>query len=150
MNIKIKSLTSNLINDDRSLANVEINYNDNIYNWKIYIPSKVSNIDSYLQSIENSIFEDIQQKENIWSNMTEEEKIINTIDPETNETIIRTLIKEDVVKPQIPDNYAIRKSMYPSIGDQLDAYWAGPDSPKYQNMLEIIQNIKTSYPTKKQ
>ena len=147
MNIKIKNLASNLVNDDRSLADVEVNYNNNDYNWKVYIPSNVSNIDSYLQSIENSIFEDIQHKENIWSNMTEEDKIITKTDPETNQTISYTLTKNDIVKPQIPDNYAIRKSLYPSIGEQLDSYWAGPGSSKYQAMLEKIKNIKQTYPT---
>jgi hypothetical protein len=147
MNIVIKNLASNLKNDDRSLAEVEVNYNNNIYNWKIYIPSNTSDLSSYLSSVESSVFEDIQEKENAWSSMSEEDKIINSIDPETEQTITYVLKKEDVVKPKIPDNYSIRKSLYPSVGEQLDAYWAGPGTTKYQNMLEKIKNIKESYPT---
>jgi hypothetical protein len=148
MNIVLKSLSSNLPNDDRCLANIEVNYNNIIYNWAVFIPNNISNIDEYIESIENSIFQDIQQKEDLWMSMTEEEKIISTNDPLMNTQISYVLNKEDVVKPTIPDNYAIRKSLYPPLEEQLDAYWAGSGSSKYKEMFETIKNIKKNHPVK--
>jgi hypothetical protein len=44
------------------------------------------------------------------------------------EVITVDIEKSEIVKPEIPDYYAKRRAEYPSIGDQLDAFWKGGDA----------------------
>lgn len=54
--------------------------------------------------------------------------------------------KGEIVCPDIPDYYAKRRSEYPPLADQLDAFWKGEASQDYQNMLAKIQAVKNKYP----
>ena len=51
-----------------------------------------------------------------------------------------------IVQPPVPDYYALRRSEYPSLGEQLDAFWKGPESEAYASMLAQIQAVKQKYP----
>ena len=54
--------------------------------------------------------------------------------------------KEEIVKPSIPDYYALRRSEYPSLGDQLDAVWKGTASQAFLDMQAKIALVKAKYP----
>ena len=71
------------------------------------------------------------------------------IDPITNEEFVVDIEKNEVVKPDYPDYYALRREEYPSLGDQLDAFWKGSDSPEYELMMEKIAAVKAKYPKPK-
>jgi hypothetical protein len=142
--ISLTGIASNIEGEDRALAYLEVNHNDNIYNWQIFIPRNVENIDNFLQSVESYILCDIDSKEAAWSALDPKTRTIN--DPMTGESIEVPISKEEIVKPSIPDYYALRRNEYPSLGDQLDAMWKGLDSPAFVAMQEKITAIKAKYP----
>lgn len=51
-----------------------------------------------------------------------------------------------IVQPPVPDYYALRRAEYPSLGDQLDAFWKGPESAAYVQMMQQIEAVKQKYP----
>jgi len=129
--------------EDRSLAYVVINYNNQQYKWQIYIPSGV-NLAEYFEIIKPSIESEIDAKELLWQSLDPKTKTIeNSI---TGEMEIVDIQKEEIVKPDVPDYYALRRNEYPKISDQLDAIWKGPDSSDYQRLKDKILEIKTKYP----
>lgn len=142
--INLIGLASNLENEDRALAYLQINHNNNSYNWEIFIPNNVQNINDYLEERKQSILDDIDAKEILWENLETKTKIIP--DPLTGENLIIDIDKSEIVKPNIPDYYSLRKKEYPSIGDQLDAFWKGPNSQDYINMQNKIAEVKAKYP----
>lgn len=87
----------------RLLIYVDIIYNDNLYNWAIYIP-KNQNVDEYLINNATNIENDIENKEILWSNMPHT-KII--FDHFLNKDVEIEIKKEEIVKPTIPDGLEI-------------------------------------------
>jgi hypothetical protein len=64
----------------------------------------------------------------------------------TGQPVEVLITKEEIVKPSIPDYYALRRSEYPSLGDQLDAVWKGLDSQAFIEMQAKIAAVKAKYP----
>jgi hypothetical protein len=142
--ITLTGLASNLEGEERALAHVEVNHNGNIYNWQVFLPKSVENVQSYLDSIEQSVIDDIDSKELAWSNLEPKTRTIN--DPFTGQETVVEISKEEIVKPDIPDYYALRRNEYPSLGDQLDAMWKGINSQDFIDMQAKISAVKVKYP----
>ena len=142
--INLVGLASNLPDENRALAYIEVQHNDNIYNWQIFIPPNVENIDQFLQSAQQSILNDIDQKELTWVELEPKTRTID--DPMTGQSTEVPISKEEIVKPSIPDYYALRRSEYPSLGDQLDAMWKGTNSQAFLDMQDKIALVKAKYP----
>ena len=142
--INLVGLASNLPDENRALAYIEVQHNDNIYNWQIFIPPNVENIDQFLQSAQQSILNDINLKELAWTEL--EPKTRSFPDPMTGQTMEVPISKEEIVKPSIPDYYALRRNEYPSLGDQLDAMWKGTTSQAFLDMQDKIALVKAKYP----
>jgi hypothetical protein len=142
--IALTGLASNIEGESRALAYLEINHNNTVYNWQIFIPNDIENLQSYLESSKSSILADIDSKEAAWAALEPKTRMIN--DPMTGESIESPISKEEIVKPSIPDYYALRRNEYPSLGDQLDAMWKGLESQAFLNMQNTIAAVKAKYP----
>jgi len=142
--INLVGLASNLPDENRALAYIEVIHNDVKYDWQIFIPSNIDNINEFLQISQESIINDIYSKELVWAELNPKTKTID--DPMTGEPIEVPISKEEIVKPSIPDYYALRRNEYPSLGDQLDAVWKGSDSQAFSDMQAKISAVKTKYP----
>lgn len=142
--INLIGLASNLENEERALAYLQVSHNNNTYNWEIFIPNNIQNISEYLEERKQSILDDIDAKELLWTNLEPKTKTIT--DPLTGDNLVIDIDKSEIVKPNVPDYYYLRKKEYPSIGDQLDAFWKGPNSQDYINMQNKIAEVKAKYP----
>ena len=142
--VALTGLASNIEGENRALAYLEVNHNDIIYNWQIFIPNDIENLQSYLESSKSSILADIDSKEAAWVEL--EPKTRTVLDPISGEFIESLISKEEIVKPSIPDYYALRRNEYPSLGDQLDAVWKGLESQAFIDMQSRIASVKAKYP----
>lgn len=142
--ITLVGLASNLENESRALAYLKINHNSMTYDWQVFIPSYVDNLQNYLESITSSIIAEIDDKELIWTNLDPKTRIME--DPITGLQVQIEISKEEIVKPNIPDYYALRRNEYPPLGDQLDAIWKGENSTAFVTMRDTILAIKSKYP----
>lgn len=143
--INLTGLASNVEGEDRALAYLEVNHNNNTYNWQIFIPNYVQNLAEYLDSVKQLILDDIDSKEEKWANL--EPKTRTVSDPMMpDQTFTVDISKDEIVKPSIPDYYAMRRNEYPKLGDQLDAMWKGIDSQAFLDMKNKILEIKNKYP----
>jgi hypothetical protein len=143
LEIQLEGLYTPGGNEERSLAHVVIDYNNNQYKWQIYIPPDV-NLVEYLETVKPSIQSEIDSKEMLWQSLDPKTKTIEN--SSTGEMEIVDIRKEEIVKPDVPDYYALRRNEYPKISDQLDAIWKGPDSSDYQSIINKILEIKNKYP----
>lgn len=129
--------------EDRSLAILKVHYNDNTYNWALYIPSN-TDLGAHIEASKSKIQSQIDAKEAEWSALEPKTRTVSS--PFDSETVEVPIAKEEIVKPDIPDYYAMRRAAYPSLSDQLGALWKGVDSPEYQAILAQIQAVKNQYP----
>lgn len=129
--------------ENRVLLLIKVHYNDEIYNWQIYAPIDTGDWEGFLETNKERIKSQIDAKEAEWAAL---EPKTQTIENPMGEPIVVELQKSDVVKADIPDYYAKRRSEYPPIGDQLDAMWKGVDSPEFSAIMNKIQAVKDKYP----
>jgi hypothetical protein len=144
ISINLVGIASNLPDENRALAYIEVNYNDVIYNWQIFIPPNIDNINEFLQTSQEYIINDIYSKELDWVALNPKTRTID--DPMTGQSVEVPIAKEEIVKPSIPDYYALRREEYPTLGDQLDAVWKGLDSQAFSDMQAKIASVKAKYP----
>lgn len=142
--VALTGLASNIEGENRALAYLEVNHNDIIYNWQIFIPNDIENLQSYLELSKPAILADIDAKESTWAALEPKTRTIS--DPMTGQPTDVSISKEEIVKPSIPDYYALRRNEYPSLGDQLDAMWKGLESQAFLNMQNTIASVKAKYP----
>lgn len=142
--ISLEGLMSVGGNEDRSLALIDVQHNGNLYHWKIYIPHNIADLAQFLEDSKLKIEADIDNKELIWKELNPKTRI--EIDGLTNEEIIIDIQKDEIVKPDIPDYYAKRRSEYPTIGEQLGALYKGINSIEYATVQQKINDIKIKYP----
>lgn len=142
--VNLVGLASNLENEDRALAHLEVFHNNTTYQWQVFIPREVENLSLYIESIKQHILNDIDSKESVWAALDPKTRIIR--DPMTGQDIQIEISKDEIVRADIPDYYSSRRNEYPSLGDQLDAFWKGPESQEYLNMKEKILSVKNKYP----
>jgi hypothetical protein len=142
--VALTGLASNIEGESRALAYLEVSHNDTVYNWQIFIPGDVENIQEYLDGYKQSILDDIDAKEEAWSLLEPKTRTVD--DPMTGTPTEVPIGKEEIVKPSIPDYYALRRNEYPSLGDQLDAMWKGLNSQAFLDMQGRIAAVKAKYP----
>lgn len=103
--------------EDRDQILLKVTYENQTYDWCIY-QAPGADIDYSIEQAKPTIEAQIQQ----------------------------IIAAGGIVQPPVPDYYALRRAEYPSLGDQLDAFWKGPGSPAYQSMMAQIEAIKQKYP----
>lgn len=133
--------------ETRALVLLEVNYNNNVYNWEIFCPENKS-LDEFLnEETKQKIYADIERKELEWENLSPKTKLVPSFENFGEDNLVEIPIqKEEIVKPDIPDYYAKRREHYPTLGDQLDAIWKGIDSDEFISMVQRIQEVKQNYP----
>lgn len=141
MSISLEGIVSLGGNETRALAHLKIEHNNQTYEWQAFVPPN-TDLTSFMSQSEATIKTQIDAKEAEWAALTPKTRNIN--DPLTGETKTVPIEKSEIVRPDIPDYYAKRRSEYPSIGDQLDALWRGGSA--HTEMLAQIAAIKTKYP----
>lgn len=141
--ITLEGLRSVGGNEDRALADIKVEYNSLVYNWQIYIPRNTGNLATFLESSKPNIELDIDNKEAIWAALDPKTREIP--DPFGTGTITVDILKEEIVKADVPDYVAIRRNNYPPIGEQLDAIWKGPLSSDYNDIEDEILTVKDTY-----
>jgi hypothetical protein len=142
--LSLAGLASQQYPETRALAYLDVDYDSTPYAWQIFIPSSVTDLTQYLLDSTPMVQSQIDAKEAEWAALEPKTRVI--INPMTGDEITVPIQKEEIVKPDIPDYFASRRSAYPLLGDQLDAIWKGPNHPDYAVMQEQIQAVKTQYP----
>lgn len=142
--ISLNGIVSNLANEERVLLLLSVIYNDEKYEWQRFALSNTTIDTAYLDSLIPSIEQEISYKLEQW-NLTDKTPI-DEIDNLTGDSRKIEVNKHDVIKPDNPDYYSLRRNEYPKIGEQLDAFWKGVESTEYKEMSKIIQDIKNKYP----
>ena len=140
--ITLEGLRSVGGNEDRALADIKVIYNTLTYNWQIYIPRNTGDLATFLEDSKPNIELDIDNKEAIWAALDPKTREIE-ISP--GEFITIDILKEEIVKADVPDYVAIRRNLYPPISNQLDAIWKGPLSSDYNDIEDEILAIKDAY-----
>lgn len=130
--------------EDRGLLLLKVIYNDEKYDWSIYIPQdKLGDIGSYIIEATPLIKKQIDNREAEWAAHPKEKTIVDLV---TGENTIVPVDKSEIVIPYIPDYYALRRAEYPSLGEQLGALLKGPESQDYIDIVNKITEIKQKYP----
>ncbi len=142
--VTLTGIASNIQGEDRALAHLKVEHNGSTYDWLVYVPIGTEDLQSFVESIKQSVIAEVESKELVWSNL--EPKTKTRVDPLTGEEIQTDILKEEIVRPSVPDYYAMRRNEYPSIGDQLDALWKGSDSQAFAEMISRIAEVKSKYP----
>ena len=141
MSISLEGLMSVGGDETRALAMVKVVHNEQTYDWQTFVSEGVD-LATYIEESEARIKAEIDAKEAEWAALDPKTKEI--VDGIMGEVITVDIEKSEIVKPEIPDYYAKRRAEYPSIGDQLDAFWKGGDAAT--EMLAKIQAVKDKYP----
>lgn len=129
--------------EDRALLHLSVVVNDQTYDWRLFMPAGQS-YDTFLAEKASGVYADIAAKEAAWAALSPKTRTVG--DPMSGESMEVAIDKSEVVCPDVPDYYAKRRAEYPALGDQLDAFWKGVESPEYAAMLAKIQAIKAKYP----
>ena len=141
MSISLEGLMSPGGEETRSIAMVKVNHNDQDYDWQIFVPADVD-LATFIENSEATVKAQIDAKEAEWEALDPKTKQV--VDGIMGEVIEVPIEKSEIVKPDIPDYYAKRRAEYPSIGDQLDAFWKGGEAEVA--MYAKIQAVKDKYP----
>jgi len=141
MSISLEGLMTVGGDETRALAMVKVNHNNQDYDWQIFVPNGVD-LSTFITDSEVAVKAQIDAKEAAWTALDPKTREIE--DPITGGTTTVDIDKSEIVRPDIPDYYAKRRAEYPSIGDQLDAFWKGGDEAAA--MLLKIQAVKDKYP----
>ena len=141
MSISLEGLMSPGGDETRNIAIVTVEHNGHQYTWQIFVPPDVD-LSEYVANAKARVIAEIDAKEAEWTALEPKTKEIE--DPFTGETTTVAIEKSEIVRPEMPDYYAKRRAEYPSIGDQLDAFWKGGDAATA--MLAKIQAVKDKYP----
>lgn len=142
--VALVGIASNLEGEERALAHLHVDHNGQTYQWQVFVPVGVENVQEFIDSVSQSVLDDIDTKESEWSSL--EPKTRTVQDPISGEQVSIPISKDEIVRPSVPDYYAMRRKEYPSLGDQLDAIWKGTGSPAFQAMVQKIADVKAKYP----
>lgn len=128
--------------EDRDIAYLSVQYNENTYDWLLYVPLGV-NLGEYIEQNIPKIQADIDAKETAWNNL--DPKTRTTTDPITNEEIIIDIRKSEIVKPDFPDYFAKRRDEYPDFRMYLDGVVKN-DQEQIQAYIDACNAVKAKYP----
>jgi hypothetical protein len=140
MSISLEGVASNLAGEERALAYLKVEHNGQTYDWTLFIPAG-ADLSAYIASKEAGIYADIDAKEAAWAVAPKTREIP---DPMGGEPRTVDIDKSEVVRPDNPDYYALRRAEYPSLADQLDAMWKGGEAATA--MTAKIAEVKAKYP----
>lgn len=140
--INLEGIT-NQENEPRIIAYLDVTYNGEVFKWPIYIPLETPNIGEYIESVKPSIESQIIRKEAEWNALDPKTK---TIDDPFMGQITVPIEKSEIIRPDFPDYVAKRRNAYPSVGEQLDAFWKGNSSEEYKRMFSKIDEVKEKFP----
>ena len=143
MTIGLKGLFTPPGPEDRDIGYLEVHHNGQVYDWAAYISRSISLGDN-LSAMEQKIYDEIDYKEAQWTALDPKTKTILNRMTGQEETV--PIQKEEIVKPDMPDYYALRRGEYPAMSDQLGGISKGIDSAEYQDILTKIQAVKDKYP----
>lgn len=143
MSIELTGLFTPPAPETRNIAYLNVQHNGQTYDWLIYVPQDVS-VGEYVTANESAIYVQIDAKEAQWDALDPKTRTIT--DPFTDETITVDIQKSEIVHPDSPDYYALRRAEYPPIGDQLGAIAKGLDSAEYLDIIAKIEAVKLKYP----
>jgi hypothetical protein len=147
MSVALTGLSGGGPNEDRAVASLQVEHNEQTYDWAIYIPVNLStDLGTYIQSQETKIYADIDKKEADWAALTPKTREVERLSPFNRnlEKVTVDIPKSEIVRPNMPDYYANRRAEYPSIAEQLDALWKGGNFAT--EMANKISAIKLKYP----
>lgn len=138
--ISLEGIASNLANEERGLAYLKVEHNGQTYDWQLFVPPG-ADLSAYIAAKEASIYADIDAKEAAWAVAPKTREIPDIMggDPTTVD-----VDKSEIVRPDNPDYYALRRAEYPAIGEQLDALWKGGEAAAA--MTAKIAEVKAKYP----
>jgi len=129
--------------ETRAVGLIKVNYNEQEYDWKIFIPAdSLGDINSFLLASEATIISQIDEKEAEWAALNPKTRTLE--DPFTG-TITVPIERHEIVRPDDLDYYAKRRQEYLPVGEQLDAILKGVESPEFVNVIEKHQEIKHKY-----
>lgn len=131
-------------NETRAIAHLDVTYNGEFYKWQVYIPENTTNIETFIQNVTPVIESQISSKEAQWASLNPKTRDIE--DPLTGQITVVNIPKEEIVRPDIPDYYALRRNEYPPVTTQLDALWKGSGSTDYALLQNNILSVKQRYP----
>jgi len=140
MTISLEGLQSGVSGEERAIAILKVEHNAQTYDWMTFIPVG-ADLSEYLASSESRIYAEIDAKEAEWAALTPKTREIT--DP-FGQTITVDINKAEVVCADNPDYYANRRAEYPTIADQMDAFWKGGDAATA--MAAQITAVKLKYP----
>lgn len=129
--------------ETRALLLLDVDYNNQTYQWDIFLPPG-ADLQEFLATCAPLVKSQIDAREQEWAALAPKYREIPN--PMGGGTTQVPITREEIVRPYVPDYYAQRRDAYPSLGDQLDAFWKGPAHPDYQAMMERIQQVKQSFP----
>lgn len=141
MSISLEGLMSPGGDETRALAMLKVLHNGLTYDWQAFVPPN-TDLTTFIAQSETAIKAQIDAKEAAWAALTPKTREVT--DPITGETTTVPIEKSEIVRPDIPDYYAKRRSEYPALGDQLDALWKGGEAQA--NMQALIAAVKAKYP----
>lgn len=142
--IEMKGIYNPPAPETRVLLLLDVYYNKQVYDWQIFAPLETTDWATFLNENKLKIQTQIDNKELEWQNLDPKTRIIE--DASSGEQTSIPIDKSEIVRADIPDYYAKRRSEYPAIGDQLDALWKGVDSPEFVAVMDKIQQVKQKYP----
>jgi len=136
--------------ESRALAHITVDYNGNTYHWQIFVPPDAGDLGVFLEDNKPLIESQIDAKELAWANLNPKTRTVPAFlgagAGSFGEETTVDIQKEEIVRPDIPDYYALRRVAYPSLADQLGAFWKGPEHPDYIAMQEKVAAVKAQYP----
>lgn len=142
--IELAGLQSGGANEERAVALLKVTLNNNVYDWVRYVPVETTDLSAFIESIKPSVQAEIEFKEAEWTALTPKTREVQN--PLTGGISEVEIDKSEIVKPDVPDYYALRRSEYPLIGFQLDALWKGSGTEDFAALQEKIQEVKQKYP----
>lgn len=142
-NITIQALSCCNGAEERDMLILDVVRNNQSYVWEVFVPIGRSDYDQFLEEMKPAIFAEIDQKEAAWQALDPKTIVVTGI---MGEEMVIPVAKSSVVKSENPDYYARRRAEYPSLAEQLDAFWKGLDSPEYVAMAQKIREIKLRHP----
>jgi hypothetical protein len=131
--------------ETRALAHLTVEYNGNTYQWQFFIPPDSGDLGVFLENSKPTIEAQIDAKELAWANLNPKTRTIPGFMPGEEDTVV-DIQKEEIVRPDIPDYYALRRNAYPPIAEQIGAFWKGPQDPDYIAMQAKVLAVKAQYP----
>lgn len=124
--------------DDRTLILLDVTYNDEVFAWETrMLPTYTGSFQEHIDVHSTAIYADIQNKLTEWENLSPKTR-------EIEDGVIVPVTRDEIVKPTYPDYYVLRAQEYPTLAEQMDAFWKGGEAQ--QNMQQLISNIKLKYP----